>query len=185
MNASYELHLLLDKKQRPDEWKKTMAAVEKKFKAIFPGEDFEYNFFDQQIANFYKTEQDIARLLKWATALCIFISCLGLLGLVIYVTNARTKEIGVRKVLGASVLQLVRLISRDFLLLVLVAFIIVTPLAWWAMNDWLQDFAYRTSISWWIFAVTGLGMLLIAVCILAARTIKAAMVNPVKSLRTE
>lgn len=185
MNDCYQIHLALDKHQSPAEWKKTIAAVEAKFKAIFPDEDFQYDFFDQQIANFYKTEQDIARLLKWATALCVFISCLGLLGLVIYVTNARTKEIGVRKVLGASVLQLVRLISRDFLALVLVAFILVVPLAWWAMSNWLQDFAYRTSISWWIFAVTGLGMLLIAICILAARTIKAAMVNPVKSLRTE
>ncbi|MFT3677047.1 MAG: ABC transporter permease [Chitinophagaceae bacterium] len=185
MNDCYQIHLALDKRQSPTDWKKTMATVETKFKAIFPDEDFEYNFFDEQIANFYKTEQDIARLLKWATALCIFISCLGLLGLVIYVTNARTKEIGVRKVLGASVLQLVRLISRDFLLLVLVAFIVVTPLAWWAMTNWLQDFAYRTSISWWIFAVTGVGMVLIAICILAARTIKAAMVNPVNSLRTE
>lgn len=185
MNDCYEIHLSLDKNQQPADWKKTLTAVETKFKALFPDDDFESNFFDQQIANFYKTEQDIARLLKWATALCIFISCLGLLGLVIYVTNARTKEIGVRKVLGASVLQLVRLISRDFLVLVLVAFIVVVPLAWWAMSSWLQDFAYRTSISWWIFAVTGLGMLLIAISILAARTIKAAMVNPVNSLRTE
>ena len=117
--------------------------------------------------------------------LCIFISCLGLLGLVMYITNTRTKEIGVRKVLGASVMQIVSLLSKDFIALVLVAFLIALPVAWWAMNNWLQDFVYRTSLSWWVFAVTGAGMILIAMLILSIRTIKSAIENPVKSLRTE
>ena len=134
---------------------------------------------------FYKTEQDISRLLKWSAGLCIFISCLGLLGLVMYITNTRTKEIGVRKVLGASVTQLVTLLSKDFIALVLVAFLIALPVAWWAMNNWLQDFVYRTSLSWWVFAVTGAGMILIAMLILSIRTIKSAIENPVNSLRTE
>ena len=123
--------------------------------------------------------------MNWSAGLCIFISCLGLLGLVIYTTNTRTKEIGVRKVLGASVTQIVSLLSKDLLSLVLLAFVIASPLAWFAMNKWLQDFVYRTNISWWVFAICGVGMLLVAVILLAMRTIKAALANPVKSLRTE
>ena len=144
-----------------------------------------YKFFDESIAAFYKKEQDISKLLNWSAGLCIFISCLGLLGLVIYTTNTRTKEIGVRKVLGATLVQLVTLLSKDLVSLVLIAFVIASPLAWWAMNTWLQDFAYRTNISWWIFAVCGASMLLIAIVVLGLRTIKAAVSNPVKSLRTE
>ncbi len=168
-----------------DNWKTGLSKVEKAFKEFYPGADFKYTFFDESIANFYKKEKDISRLLTWAAGLCIFISCLGLLGLVIYITNTRTKEIGVRKVLGASVAQLVTLLSKDFLSLILIAFIIALPLAWWALNNWLQDFAYRTSLSWWIFAASGAGMLLIALIILSIRTIRSAMTNPVRSLRTE
>src|SRR6185436_14856426 len=102
-----------------------------------------------------------------------------------FITNTRTKEIGVRKVLGASVVQIVSLLSRDFIALVMVAFIIVLPLAWWAMHNWLQDFVYRTALSWWIFAITGVGMILIAMLILSVRTIRSATENPVRSLRSE
>ena len=121
----------------------------------------------------------------WATALAVFISCLGLLGLVIYTTTQRTKEIGVRKVLGASVAQIVTMISKDFLLLIVVAFVIAAPLAWFGMNKWLENFAYRTSISWWIFLLGAGVMIIIALFTLGFQTIKAAMANPVKSLRTE
>ena len=159
--------------------------MEKLYKDIYPEDDFKYKFYDESIAAFYKTEQDISRLLKWSAGLCIFISCLGLLGLVMYITNTRTKEIGVRKVLGASVAQIVSLLSKDFIALVMIAFLIALPIAWWAMNNWLHDFVYRTSLSWWVFAVTGGGMLLIAMLILGIRTIKSAVENPVKSLRTE
>ena len=127
--------------------------MKKNSKYFIRKNDFKYEFFDETIAAFYKKEQDISRLLNWAAGLCIFISCLGLLGLVIYTTNTRTKEIGVRKVLGASVIQIVSLLSKDLVSLVLIAFVIASPLAWLAMNKWLQDFAYRTPISWWIFAV--------------------------------
>ncbi|MFT3823411.1 MAG: ABC transporter permease [Chitinophagaceae bacterium] len=168
-----------------DSWKKTLSRVETEWKAVYPGGDFSYSFLDEKIAAFYKSEQQIARLLKWATALAIFISCLGMLGLVIYTTNQRTKEIGVRKILGATVTQLVALLSKDFVKLVLLAFVITVPLAWWAMDKWLQSFAYRTNVSWWIFAVCGAAMLAIAMGIMAFKVIKAAISNPVKALRSE
>jgi putative ABC transport system permease protein len=183
---SYTFHVAL-KSQSEDgtAWKATIKKIETAFKKNYPEEEFNYEFFDERIAKFYKSEQDLAHLLKWATGLAIFISCMGLLGLVIYTTNLRTKEIGVRKVLGASVSNIVSLLSKDFVLLVMIAFVIAAPLSWWAMNTWLQNFAYRTSINWWVFAVSGLSMIIIALITLSIQTIKAAMANPVKSLRTE
>ena len=166
-------------------WKKTIDQVKSTFKKIYPEEEFNYQFFDQSIAKFYKTEQDQSRLLKWATGLAVFISCMGLLGLVIYTTNQRTKEIGVRKVLGASIVDIVNLLSRDFILLVGLAFVIATPLTWIAMRQWLQNFAYRTTMDWWVFVTAGLFMILIALITLSIQTIKSAMANPVKSLRAE
>ena len=121
----------------------------------------------------------------WATGLAISISCLGLLGLVIYITNQRTKEIGIRKVIGASIGQLVALLSKDFLLLVGIAFVIAVPIAWWGAHTWLQNFAYKTTLSWWIFLSGGLIMFLTAMIILGIRTFKAASANPVESLRME
>jgi ABC-type antimicrobial peptide transport system permease subunit len=155
------------------------------WKQIYPDDDFEYDFFDASIAKFYDTEQHTSTLLTWATGLSIFISCLGLLGLAIYTTTQRTKEIGVRKVLGATVAQIVTLLSTELVLLIVLAFVIVTPIAWWAMNTWMQTFADRTTISWWIFAASGAGMLLAAVFTSSFQTIKAAVANPVKSLRSE
>jgi putative ABC transport system permease protein len=166
-------------------WKTTISKIEKAYKEVYAGEEFGYTFVDEVIAKFYKSEQNVSRLLKWSTGLAVFISCLGLLGLVIYTTNLRYKEMGVRKVLGASVMQLFGLLSKDFMKLVIVAFIIAAPLAWWASNQWLQNFAYRTSISWWIFAATIATMVLIALITLSFKTIKTALENPVKSLRTE
>jgi predicted permease len=177
--------LLQPKNATGDNWKTAIHKIEKSWKEVYPEEDFEYSFFDEDIAKFYDQEKNISSLLKWATALAVFISCLGLLGLVIYTTTQRTKEIGVRKVLGASVSQIVQLISKDFILLVLLAFVIAVPLAWIGMNKWLENFAYRTTISWWIFLLAGLSMILIALVTLALQTIKAAIANPVKSLRTE
>jgi len=184
--SSYTIHLKLKSREGdPELWNRTLASVEKEYKALYPEHEFKYEFFSDTIAAFYKGEQNISRLLTWASGLCIFISCLGLLGLVIYTTNVRTKEIGVRKVLGASVVQIVTLLSKDLLLLVLVAFTIASPLAWLAMDHWLQDFAYRTRIDGWLFALAGLAMLLIALLTVSYQSVKAAMANPVKSLRTE
>jgi putative ABC transport system permease protein len=168
-----------------DKWKNTIAAIGNVWKEVYPEEDFTYEFVDESIAKFYKKEQDTANLLNWSTGLAIFISCLGLLGLVIYTTTQRTKEIGVRKVLGASVPQIVSLLSKDFVQLVLVAFAIAAPVAWWAMHKWLEDFAYRTNISWWIFGLSGMAMIVAALLTLSIQTIRSAMASPVKSLRTE
>lgn len=166
-------------------WQTTIGQIKKAFNAIYPDEDFTYNFVDETIAKFYDSEQHTSTLLSWATALAIIISCLGLLGLVIYTTNQRTKEIGVRKVLGATVMQIVTLLSKDFIKLVLIAFVIAAPLAWLGMNKWLQSFAYRTNISWWIFVVSGISIILIALLTLSIQIIRAAIANPAESLRTE
>src|SRR6185437_2492654 len=155
------------------------------WKEVYPEDDFEYHFLDEQIAKYYTAEKNVSSLLSWATGLAIFISCLGLLGLVIYTTTQRTKEIGVRKVLGASVPDIVAIITKDFLLLIAIAFVIAAPLAWIGMNKWLDNFAYRTDISWWIFALGISVMIIIAILTLGFQTIKAAIANPVKSLRTE
>ena len=166
-------------------WKTAISKIEKTFKEVYPQDDFNYSFFDEDIAKYYDAEQHISSLLMWATGLAVLISCLGLLGLVIYTTTQRTKEIGVRKVLGASVAQIVSIITKDFIVLVLLAFVIAAPLAWIGMNKWLENFAYRTDISWWVFLLGGAVMVFIALLTLSFQTIKAALANPVKALRSE
>jgi ABC-type antimicrobial peptide transport system permease subunit len=166
-------------------WQPTIARMEKAFNKVYPGEEFSYSFLEDDIANAYNNQQNISSLLKWASGLTIFISCLGLLGLVIFITNHRNKEIGVRKVLGASVTQIVSILSRDFVKLVMIAFLIATPVAWWAMNEWLNGFPFRTTISWWLFPLSGLTMVAISLITLSVQTIRAAMSNPVVCLRTE
>jgi ABC-type antimicrobial peptide transport system permease subunit len=162
-----------------------MAAMNKIWKEFYPDDDANYRFYDKSIAQFYDQEKHTSTLLTWATGLSILISCLGLLGLAIYTTDQRTKEIGIRKVLGASVSEIVALLSRELVLLILLAFVVVTPLAWLAMSKWMENYADKTSISWWIFAASGVGMLLVAFITSSFQTIKAAVVNPVRSLRNE
>jgi ABC-type antimicrobial peptide transport system permease subunit len=146
---------------------------------------FGYQFADEEYGMLYKSEQVVQKLSKYFAFLAIFISCLGLLGLVIFTAEQRTKEIGIRKVLGASIVSLFTLLSKDLLKLVMVAIVIATPVAWWVMYQWLQDFAYRIEISWWIFALAGILALLIAILTVSFQAIKAALANPIKSLRTE
>jgi len=165
--------------------KATMAKIEKEYQALYPDKTFSYTFFDQTIARFYDSEQKIATIVRLATTLAIFIACLGLLGLVAFTIIQRTKEIGIRKVLGASVSSIVSLLSQDFIKLVLLANLVAWPMAWYGMNHWLQDFAYRISINWWIFALAGVGALVIALLTLSFQAIKAAIANPVKALRSE
>lgn len=166
-------------------WPATIAAAEKAWKSVYPSVRFNYAFLDESLAAYYTDEQHVSVLLMWATGLTMVISCLGLLGLVIYITNQRTKEIGIRKVIGASVANIVMLLSRDFLQLVLIACLIAIPIAWWGAHEWVQRFAYKTTLSWWIFAGGGLIMLAVAFAILSGKTFKTANANPVKALKVE
>ncbi|MFT4155271.1 ABC transporter permease [Parafilimonas sp.] len=179
----YVMHIALQ--NNPATWNKTIDKIQAAWKAIYPDVDFDYSFLDKKIEEFYKNDQQLSTLLTWSAAITILISCLGLLGLVIFMTNSRVKEIGVRKVLGASVAQIIQLLSVDFVKLLLIAFVIAIPIAWWQTHNWLQDFAYHTTLSWWIFLLSGVIMIIIAVAILCIRAGKAAMANPVKALRTE
>jgi len=165
--------------------KEAIASMEKVFRQFNPGFPFRYYFTDEEMLKNYKAEQTVSKLSRYFSFLAIFISCLGLFGLVTFTAEQRVKEIGIRKVLGASVSGIVRMLSRDFLILVLIAAMIAFPVAWWAMNRWLGDFAYRIDIGWWVFVVAGIAALLIALLTVSFQAIKAAIANPVKSLRTE
>jgi len=166
-------------------WQATINKIAAQYKTLYPQSEFEYHFLDDSIARLYKGEQDVAVLLNWATSLAIIISCMGLLGLVMYTTNSRAKEISIRKILGASVTGVIVLLSKDFLQLVGIAFLIAIPVAWWGSQQWLAGFAYRISVSWWVFAATSISMLAIAFLTLSVQVIKTALVNPVKSLKNE
>jgi putative ABC transport system permease protein len=162
-----------------------IKEVENKWNSMGPGQPFSYSFLDADFNKIYDAEQRTGKLFITFAIFAIFIACLGLFGLVTYAAEQRIKEIGVRKVLGASVGELVAMISKDFIKLVLIASLIAFPIAWWMMNKWLQSFAYRINISWMVFAVSGLLTIAIALITVSFQAIKAAMANPVKSLRTE
>jgi predicted permease len=162
-----------------------LPAIEKVMKGDNPGYPFEYRFVDSEFDKIFKTETLIGKLAGIFSVLAIFISCLGLFGLAAYTAERRTKEIGVRKVLGASIQNLAALLSKDFLFLVTISCLIAFPLAWWAMHNWLQSFAYRIDIHWTVFIFSGLLALMIALLTVSFQAIKAAIANPVKSLRTE
>jgi putative ABC transport system permease protein len=145
----------------------------------------EYHFLDQNFAAQYQTEQKQGTILLIFTILAISIACLGLFGLVTFTAEQRVKEIGIRKVLGASVTSIVQLLSTDLMKLVLIAILIASPIAWFAMDKWLQDFAYKISINWWVFLLAGGAAAFIALTTVSLQSIKAALTNPVKSLRSE
>jgi ABC-type antimicrobial peptide transport system permease subunit len=162
-----------------------LDALAPVFKKYNPGSPFIYQFMDEEYARKFEAEQRIGNLAFVFTFLAIFISCLGLFGLASFVAEQRTKEIGVRKVLGAGVLTLWGLLSKDFVRLVVISFFISIPVAYMCMHQWLQNYTYRTSLAWWIFAVACAGMLLITLLTVSYQSLKAAMMNPVKTLRTE
>jgi hypothetical protein len=162
-----------------------LAEVERLWKATHPHDNFTYAFFDETIANLYQQERRISGLMRLAMIIAIAISCMGLLGLVTFAAEQRQKEIGIRKVLGASVVQIFRMLTLDFLWPVTLAFVIAAPVAWYFMNGWLQDFAYRTTVPWWIFAVCGLAAVAMAMLTVGFQAVRAAIGNPVESLRTE
>ncbi len=166
-------------------WENTLTSVENEFKNVFPDAEFKLNFMDEMVSRFYSQERKTSKLLKWAMGLSLLISCLGLFALVIYTTEKRTKEIGIRKVMGATLAQLNFLLCKEFLILIVIGFVIAAPIAWYGLNRWLQDFTYRASISPWVFALSGIGMIVLAVFIMSFKTISAGLRNPVESLRTE
>ncbi|MCC6287606.1 MAG: ABC transporter permease [Chitinophagaceae bacterium] len=163
----------------------TLLQIENKWKQFAPDRPFQYSFLDETFTQLYKAEANFQKVFIVLVILSIVISCLGLFGLAAFTAEQRTKEIGIRKVLGASVAGITTMLSKDFIKLVLIAFIIASPVAWWAMHKWLRGFAYRIEISWWIFLLAGLSAILIALITISFQAIKAAMANPVKSLRTE
>jgi putative ABC transport system permease protein len=162
-----------------------VSHIESVWKSQFPQTPFNYEFLDQRFGKLYATEQTQQMLFGIFAGIAIFISCLGLLGLSMFMAELRTKEIGVRKVLGASVGSIVTLLSQDFLKLVLIAIVIASPIAWYGMHTWLQDFAYHTEINWWVFALAGIVSIGIALFTVSFQSIKAALMNPVKSLKSE
>ncbi|NEU08559.1 FtsX-like permease family protein [Flavihumibacter sp. R14] len=170
---------------KPGNLQSQIAILEDIWKKVAPNQDFEYTFLDDAISKQYSQETRLNTIVNVASGLSIFIACLGLFGLATLIVSRRTKEIGIRKVLGADTSALVMLLSKDFAALVIIAALISFPIAWWALNDWLQDFAYRVPISWWIFLIAGTATFLVALLTVSFQTIKAAMSNPVKSLRTE
>jgi putative ABC transport system permease protein len=168
-----------------DNYAAVLKKIERAWVKLNPAVPFEYSFLDQDFQRNYEKEQRTSSIVSYFTIIAILIACLGLFGLSAFFAEQRKKEIGIRKVLGATVRQVTLLLSKDFIHLVSVAVLIASPLAWWAMNKWLQAFAYRIDISWWMFVLAGFIAVVIALVTVSFQAIKAAMANPVKSLRTE
>jgi putative ABC transport system permease protein len=162
-----------------------LKYIQASWHKLNPNEPFEYSFLDEDFQKNYEAENRLSAIVGYFTIVAILISCLGLFGLATFSAEQRIKEIGVRKVLGASVTGIVALLSKDFLKLVAISILVASPIAWWVMNKWLQDFAYRTNISWTVFVITTVTALLIALITISFQAIRAAIANPVKSLRTE
>src|SRR5882724_1781555 len=179
---SHYLYVRYKANSRPEEVLAKVGAVIKKDNPAYP---FTYTFIDEQFNAIFKGEFLVGKLAGVFAALAIFISCLGLFGLAAYTAERRTREIGIRKVLGASVTGITRLLTWDFLGLVFISTLVAFPVAWWAMHRWLQGYAYRTTISWWVFIVAGLAAMLIALVTISFQSVKAALSNPLKNLRSE
>jgi len=162
-----------------------MSQIKDKWKDLSPNQQFSYSFMDNDFDTTYRSEQHVQQIFFSFSVLAILIACLGLFGLAAFAAEQRYREIGVRKILGASISGIVTMLSKDFAKLVLIASVIAFPLVWWAMNKWLQSFAYRINIGWWIFVVAGVVAIIIALATVSFQAIKAAITNPVKSLRTE
>lgn len=163
----------------------TLAAVQKVWEETFPNFVYDYRFLDEKIAGFYKQESQLSQLYKIFAAIAIFLSCLGLYGLASFMAAQRVKEVGIRKVLGATAASIVYMFSKEFILLITIAFVIAAPIAWYYMQHWLQDYVYRINISWWLFLAAGAVALIIALLTISFQAIRAASANPVKSLRAE
>jgi ABC-type antimicrobial peptide transport system permease subunit len=172
-------------KIKPGSEKAALPYIEKLWTSTFPDYVYDYKFLDKTIANFYKQEEQLSKLYKIFAAIAIFISCLGLYGLVSFMAVQRTKEVGIRKALGASARNIIYLLSKEFTVLIIIAFVISAPIAYYIMHQWLQDYTYRIPLSASIFILAIISSIVIAWITVAHRAIKAAIANPVKSLRTE
>ena len=161
---------------------KILKLAWNKFSPDFP---LDYSFLDENFDRMYKSEEKLSSLLWIFTIMAIFVGCMGLFGLAAYSAEQRVKEIGIRKVLGASAGNIVTLLSGNFVKLIVISLIIAAPIAWWAMNKWLEDFAYRINITWWVFAIAGTSALVIAMLTVSFHAVKAAIANPVGALRSE
>jgi putative ABC transport system permease protein len=164
---------------------KSLADIQGILKKYNPAYPFDYRFVDDQFNQMFMSEMLVSKLSRVFASLAIMISCLGLFGLAAYTAERRTKEIGIRKVLGASVASVTTLLSKDFLQLVILSCILAFPLAYWKMYTWLKDYQYHINIQWWVFAAAGFTAVVIAVATISFQSIKAALANPVKSLRSE
>ena len=162
-----------------------IAQMKNTYEKYDAAKPFEFSFLDEAYNDLYRSEDRLSKILGAFTLFTVFIACLGLFGLSTFIVLQRTKEVGIRKVLGASVMQLTAMLSKDFVKLVAIAVVLASPLAWWVMNKWLQDFAYRTGISGWVFAIAGVVAIATAILTVSFQSIKAAMSNPVNSLRNE
>ncbi len=184
LDPDWPVHYILVKVS-PDNLPATMDMLRQAWKEVAPKTEFRGSFLDENTNRQYEDEERLSRIFITAAGLAILISCMGLFAMAVLVMAQRTREIGIRKVLGASVGSLISLLSGSFLRLVLVALVLATPVAWYAMHQWLQDFAYKTDIHWWTFAVAGALSLLIALLTVSYQAIRAALANPVESLRSE
>lgn len=169
----------------PEAVKATLSAMEKIYKELYPNDPFRYAFLDDAIAQLYKTEQKTASLVRSVMVLAIFISCMGLFGLALFTARRKAAEISIRKVLGATTADIATLLNKGFVVLVLLALVVASPVAWWMTDRWLRDFAYRAPVAWWVFPVAGAGAIVIALLTVSFQSIRAAMANPIKNLRTE
>lgn len=171
--------------EKSSDWNNALTVLENEWNVFYPNAPFKYEFYDAEIAKLYESDMRQSQMINLATIITIILGCLGLIGLVTLTAYQRTKEIGIRKVLGSSISDVVVLLSKDYLKLIGLAILISIPIAWWAMHKWLEDFAYRIEIKWWMFLVTGIITILIALSAVSFRAIKAAIANPVESLRDE
>jgi len=184
-NGTFISIKLSSKNKQWSDYKNTIARIESQWKEVYPDKKFNYSFYDKTIASFYEKDQRIGQVMNAAMLIAIFISCMGLFGLVTFTAEQRKKEIGIRKVLGASVANVIAMLAKEFVILIGIAFIIASPIAWYFMYKWLQGFAFRIDISLWVFVLAGFSTVLIALITIGYQSIRAALANPVKSLRTE
>jgi ABC-type antimicrobial peptide transport system permease subunit len=171
--------------QKGAKTKEILSAIEKEWLTWFPATRFHYNFLNDSLESLYGQEKRSAWLVNMAMIIAVFISCMGIFGLGMWTAEKRAKEIGIRKVLGASVASITALLTKDFVILIIIALVIASPLSWYCLNQWLMDFAFRITIGAWVFVVAGLSAILIAIITISFQAVKAAVANPVEALRTE